>query len=63
MTDDYKNNYEQMQKLNHELDEITAGIMDVGDRQREITKKRNKMIPRERIDSIIDPGTAFLEIG
>jgi hypothetical protein len=32
MTDDYKNNYEQMQKLNHELDEITAGIMDVGDR-------------------------------
>lgn len=60
---DYLDNYNQMMELNHQLDSITAKTLDVGQRQREITAKRDKLIPRERINSILDPGSPFLEIG
>ena len=33
-----------------------------GDRARERHLSRNKLLPRDRIDSLIDPGTAFLEL-
>ena len=52
-----------MMELNHQLDEITKATMDVGQRQRDITAKRDKLIPRERINAVIDPGSPFLEIG
>lgn len=52
-----------MQALNRTLDEITASTLDVGQRQREITKKRDKLIPRERINAVLDKGSPFLEIG
>ena len=49
--------------VNAQLDEIVAQQMDVGQRQREIAVKRAKFIPRERINSVLDKGTPFLEIG
>ena len=60
---DYAENYEQMQALNSSLDQITAATLDVGQRQREISKKRDKLIPRERINAVLDKGSPFLEIG
>ena len=33
-----------------------------GERARNLHVSRNKLLPRERIDRLIDPGTAFLEL-
>tara|TARA_B110000305_G_C18812323_1_gene347559 strand:+ start:278 stop:523 length:246 start_codon:yes stop_codon:yes gene_type:complete len=52
-----------MMALNERLDEISAQMLDVGDRQRATAIKRDKCLPRERINSIIDEGSPFLEIG
>lgn len=51
-----------MNKLLSELDTITSEVMDVGSKYRELAKKRDKLLPRERINAIIDPGTPFLEM-
>jgi hypothetical protein len=60
---DYLSNYEDMMKLNRELDDIVAKTVDVGQKQRDISEKRQKLLPRERIDHVLDPGTPFLEVG
>ena len=52
-----------MAALNAQLDEIVAQTIDVGQRQRDIAHKRDKCLPRERINRVLDPGTPFLEIG
>jgi len=52
-----------MMELNYQLDEITAKTLDVGQRQRDISAKRDKLLPRERINAVIDKGSAFLEVG
>lgn len=52
-----------MQELNQSLDEITRQTMDVGQRQRETAKKRDKLLPRARIEAVLDKGSPFLEIG
>lgn len=46
----------------HELREKTATVID-GDRPQLIARHRarHKWLPRERIDRLVDPGTAFLE--
>ena len=34
-----------------------------GDRARDLHRSRGKLLPRERIDRLLDPGSPFLEIG
>ena len=62
-SDDYQQNLEQMLAVNQELEDIIAQTMDVGQRQRSIAEERDKLLPRERINAIIDKGSPFLEIG
>lgn len=52
-----------MSALNEELDAVVAKTMDVGQRQRDLSAKRDKLLPRERINAVLDPGSPFLEIG
>lgn len=37
--------------------------MDVGQKMREQSIKRDKLLPRERINAVLDPGSPFLELG
>jgi len=60
---DYQENYQKMMQMNDQLDEITRKMMDVGQKQRDISAKRDKLLPRERINAVIDKGSAFLELG
>lgn len=62
-SDDFKSNYDLMMAKNAELDEIVAKTIDVGQRQREIAAKRGKLLPRERINAVLDRGSPFLEVG
>ncbi len=51
-------------KLREELRELTGQIALGGDeRSRERHVARGKMLPRERVDRLLDPGAPFLEIG
>jgi acetyl-CoA carboxylase carboxyltransferase component len=60
---DYQENYAKMSALNEELDNVVARTMDVGQRQRDLSAKRDKLLPRERINAVLDPGSPFVEIG
>ena len=51
-----------MMAKNAELDEIVAKTLDVGQRQREVAAKRGKLLPRERINAVVDKGSPFLEV-
>lgn len=61
-SDIYKSNYEQMMKVNEELDRITGQTMHIDDKYKAIAKKRDKKLPRERINALIDKGSPFLEL-
>ena len=37
--------------------------MDVGQKMRERSIKRDKLLPRDRIDAVLDKGSPFIEIG
>ncbi|XP_012520077.1 PREDICTED: methylcrotonoyl-CoA carboxylase beta chain, mitochondrial [Propithecus coquereli] len=59
----YQENYEQMKALVNQLRERVQHIKLGGDekaRTRHIS--RGKLLPRERIDNLIDPGSPFLEL-
>ncbi|XP_069348888.1 methylcrotonoyl-CoA carboxylase beta chain, mitochondrial [Eulemur rufifrons] len=59
----YRENYEQMKALVNQLHERMQHIKLGGDekaRARHIS--RGKLLPRERIDNLIDPGSPFLEL-
>lgn len=58
----YQENFEQMMKINEELDKRSKEVMDVDPKYKALAKKRDKLLPRERINAIVDPGTAFLEL-
>jgi 3-methylcrotonyl-CoA carboxylase beta subunit len=52
------------EELKHELSsKLEAVKLGGGERARALHKERGKMLPRNRIAAIIDPGSAFLEIG
>ncbi len=47
-----------------ELAELVARLAQGGDaRSRERHQARGKLLPRERVERLLDPGTAFLELG
>jgi len=51
-----------MMQLNYNLEQITMKTLDVGQKQRDLSAKRDKLLPRERINAVIDPGSPFLEL-
>ena len=63
-SDDFSRRYERMAALVAELRERTAEVArGGGERAVERHRARGKLPARERIDRLVDPGTAFLELG
>ena len=61
---EFKANAERMQALVGDLKEKVALVSRGGDDEaREKHLKRGKLLPRERVRSLLDPGSPFLEIG
>ena len=60
---DYQDNYKLMLKQNEDLERITKEFaLDVDKEYREKALKRDKLLPRERINAILDHGSPFLEL-
>src|SRR3954463_14666666 len=63
-TDDYERRRGRMEQLVAELRERTASVAaGGGERAVERHRQRGKLLARERIDRLVDPGAAFLELG
>jgi len=63
-SDDFRANdahYDQLIEKLHEL--RRAQRIGGSEKARDLHVKRGKMLPRERIERLIDPGTPFLELG
>jgi acetyl-CoA carboxylase carboxyltransferase component len=62
-TDDFARRHARLTALVAELRERTAAVAaGGGDRARERHESRGKLFARDRIDRLVDPGTAFLEL-
>jgi len=63
-SEDFHRNAEVMRRL---VADLSATVSDIakggGEQYREKHKARGKLLARERIDALLDPGSAFLEIG
>ena len=63
-TDEFERRRARMQALVAELRERTAQVArGGGERSVERHRSRGKLLARERIDLLVDPGSAFLELG
>ncbi|KAG5986091.1 hypothetical protein E4U43_005670 [Claviceps pusilla] len=63
LSDDFRDNASQMAALTAQMAALTRKIQRGGpDKAREKHLARNKMLPRDRITALIDPGTTFLEL-
>ncbi|XP_048450879.1 methylcrotonoyl-CoA carboxylase beta chain, mitochondrial isoform X1 [Rhincodon typus] len=61
-SDLFQENYERMKALVTELNERAEKIrLGGGDKARQRHTSRGKLLPRERIDRLLDPGSPFLE--
>ena len=61
---EFRANAERMQGLVHDLREKVATVSLGGDDEaRAKHLKRGKLLPRERVRTLLDPGSPFLEIG
>ena len=59
----FKDNHDHYQKLVGDLKEKIAHVhLGGGEKRIELHRSRGKMLPRERIEAIIDPNTPFLEL-
>ena len=59
----FTDNAERMRALVEDLNETVARISEGGGAARvQRHRDRGKMTARERIDALVDPGTAFLEL-
>ncbi|MEA2624795.1 MAG: 3-methylcrotonyl-CoA carboxylase beta subunit [Candidatus Binatota bacterium] len=62
-SEEYRENYEHNRSLAAELRRRLEEARRGGPEPiRERHKKRGKMLPRERVETLVDPGTAFLEL-
>ena len=60
----FKSNRRRMLALNDQVAGVAASISEGGPpAARERHQARGKLLPRERIATLIDPGSAFLEVG
>ncbi|AOA59744.1 carboxyl transferase domain-containing protein [Acinetobacter larvae] len=63
-SEDFKNNQLAMQALVDDLQQLAGKItLGGGEKARQKHLDRGKLLPRQRIEQLIDVGTAFLEIG
>ena len=63
-SDEFQKNYEANAALAAELAEVRARVSTGGSaRAREKHLSRGKLLPRDRINALIDEDSAFLEIG
>jgi len=61
---EFLHNREAMQALVDDLRQTVAAIAEGGgERARAKHKSRDKLLPRERVNRLVDPGSPFLEIG
>lgn len=62
-SEEYKENEKHMSEVTARMAELTRKIQRGGpEKAREKHIARKKMLPRDRITSLIDPGTTFLEL-
>jgi len=62
-SDDFKANKEAMEALNAELkDRLAEAAKGGSEKSRERHLGRGKLLPRERVQRLLDPGTPFLEL-
>jgi len=60
---EYKKNFDYMKKVVEEYQERLAEVREGGPvKYRELHKSRGKLLPRERLEKLIDPNTPFLEL-
>ncbi|KAJ5609665.1 methylcrotonoyl-CoA carboxylase beta chain [Penicillium herquei] len=60
---EYRENSQQMQDILDQMNSLHAKISRGGsDKAREKHIARGKMLPRDRVSALIDPGTSFLEL-
>uniref|UniRef100_A0A8C2ZYH2 methylcrotonoyl-CoA carboxylase n=1 Tax=Cyclopterus lumpus TaxID=8103 RepID=A0A8C2ZYH2_CYCLU len=58
----FQENYERMQVIVEELKSRTEKVkLGGGEKARRLHTSRGKLLPRERIDRLLDPGSPFLE--
>src|SRR5436309_8443695 len=63
-SDEFARRHERMERLVAELRGRTAEVArGGGERASERHRERGKMLARERVDRLVDPGAAFLELG
>ena len=62
-SDDYRQNLAAMEALWAEVETLMASVPSIGgQRYVDRHRKRGKMLPRERIEQLVDPDTPFLEL-
>lgn len=62
-SDEYKENQKQMSELMSRMQDLSQKIQRGGsEKAREKHLARKKMLPRDRVTALIDPGTTFLEL-
>ncbi|EHK23979.1 uncharacterized protein TRIVIDRAFT_76806 [Trichoderma virens Gv29-8] len=62
-SEEFKENERQMAEVTARLQELTTTIQKGGSQKaRDKHIARNKMLPRDRVAALIDPGTTFLEL-
>lgn len=62
-SDEYKENQEHMSAVMSRMQELSQKIQRGGpEKAREKHLARKKMLPRDRVTALIDPGTTFLEL-
>ncbi|KAL7929564.1 carboxyl transferase [Trichoderma chlorosporum] len=62
-SEEFKENERQMAQVTARLQELTATIQKGGSQKaRDKHVARKKMLPRDRVAALIDPGTTFLEL-
>ena len=60
---DFRENLKHYERLEAELAERLAAVARGGPKEAvERHRERGKLLPRERIDRIVDPGSPFLEL-
>ena len=63
-SDAFRSNHDRMRRLVEETSALAAGIMEGGPQSaRARHVERGKLLPRERVGRLLDPGSPFLEIG
>ncbi|MEE8523911.1 MAG: carboxyl transferase domain-containing protein [Thermoanaerobaculia bacterium] len=58
----FRANHERMSELIRELRELEARVREHGDRAAEKFRQRGQLLPRERVERLLDPGSPLLEL-